>query len=200
MSGIIKELKSITKSYQQAQICCRVLVVNKIQPNERNEETPQEGWTLHHSELESYLFAKRHGWEIIKIIIDRDCCRVCGATLGVIEGGAIHAKIYFYGQFLKGETGEQPPTITQTTQTEEKVPVIEMTQPQLTNTTPITDFDQTMFNMPIPPVNQNIPPWQSSEVDFTNFDFGVPQTGEKSSGTGNQVEAMEEDEKKTEDY
>jgi hypothetical protein len=91
IGGVIPQIKTIAKSYDYQ---CRILLVTQIQPNE-NPRTVQEGWSLHHSEMESYFFAKRHGWEIVKIYIDRDCCRVCGATLGKTASG-VHGVIEIY--------------------------------------------------------------------------------------------------------
>ncbi len=61
-----------------------VFFVDRIQPNE-NAQTTQTGSSLHHSEMEATYFARRNGLTIVKMYIDRDCCKVCAATLGKVD-------------------------------------------------------------------------------------------------------------------
>ena len=78
LSGFVKKVAKRGIGRRRSQ---RYLIVSKIQPNE-NPQTVQAGWTLHHSEMEALIYAKRRGWTIVRMYIDRDCCKVCGATLG----------------------------------------------------------------------------------------------------------------------
>ena len=67
---------------------CQMTIACQIQPNKTSARVQvQQGWTLHHSEMECLVFAKRRGWRVVAIYIDRDCCPVCASTISAVDRG-----------------------------------------------------------------------------------------------------------------
>lgn len=98
----------VTKRFKEKK--CRTVFAKKIQPNKTAaEEQSQQGWSLHHSEMECFVFAKRRGWKIVAIYIDRDCCPVCASTLNGVDKKVYSAISSFYAlkKELKGSEKEE---------------------------------------------------------------------------------------------
>ena len=61
---------------------------------------------MHHSEIECFVFARRRGWKIVGIYIDRDCCPVCASTLNEIDED-VHRKICSFYNLREELTSEK---------------------------------------------------------------------------------------------
>jgi hypothetical protein len=87
--SLSKSVKPIVSKKKKS----RTVFAKKIQPNKTAaEEQTQQGWSLHHSEMECFVFARRRGWEIVAIYIDRDCCPVCASTLKWVDKEEVEEK------------------------------------------------------------------------------------------------------------
>ena len=105
LTGILKDrdrrvslAKDILTTASHFNKRCRIVFIKQIQPNEKVNASVkrQEGWSLHHSEMEVLFFARRRGWEVVNIYIDRDCCKTCAAALGRVDS-EVHDKIKIFG-------------------------------------------------------------------------------------------------------
>jgi hypothetical protein len=78
LSGARTAIHNAASPYDYA---CRLRRIRDIQSNETKGKPFQDGWSLHHAEMEALFYSRRRGWTIREMHIDRDCCGTCGATL-----------------------------------------------------------------------------------------------------------------------